>query len=487
MQSRRKREQDELFVAGSLYDLVPADHVLRRMNAVLDLSWLHDEVRDVYSQDKGRPSIDPESVLRLMLAGFLEGIVHDRALLRRAQTDLAFRWFMGYRLDEKLPDHSTLTTVRQRWGQERFRRIFERVVLECIRAGLVKGDTVHVDATLIRADVSWESLTTAHVNQVFEANSNDENKDGNDPPDDPPAPRRGRPPKKVPKPKKRSTTDPDASMATSKRNHRLEPTYKQHTAVDDHSGIVVDVAVETGQDSEGKQLLDQIGRIEANTGMAVQVVTADKGYAHGSNYGALEARGIEAVIPPQKPPQRKPGKQRIPSLRFKYDEMHDRVTCPAGKELVNKRRSAKATVHSARLSDCQACPLRERCVSPSATKRSITIVDGYAALVRARRRKRRGWDETLRTHYSRHRWHVEGVHGRAKAQHGLRRAVRRGLDNVRIQAYLTAIAMNLKKLADHKALAPALNALHRFIWRLLGANRRPTLAAAQIRPFRTNA
>ncbi len=142
MQTRHERGQEELFVAVPLYSLVPQSHVLRRIDAVLDLSWLHDELRVCYCQDNGRPSIDPERALRLMLAGFLEGIVHDRALLRRTQTDLAFRWFAGYRLDEVLPDHSSLTRIRQRWGVARFERIFERTVQSCVKAGLVCGDTV---------------------------------------------------------------------------------------------------------------------------------------------------------------------------------------------------------------------------------------------------------------------------------------------------------------------------------------------------------
>jgi hypothetical protein len=98
---------------------------------VLDLSWLRGEVADLYSADKGRPGIDPEAALRLMLAGFLVGIVHDRRLMREAQVNLAIRWFTGYALHEVLPDHSSLTRIRQRWGVERFRQIFERT---CKRA-----------------------------------------------------------------------------------------------------------------------------------------------------------------------------------------------------------------------------------------------------------------------------------------------------------------------------------------------------------------
>lgn len=458
MQTRRAWGQEELFVAGPLAELVPADHVLRRIDAVLDLGWLHAEVRDAYCQENGRPSIDPESALRLMLAGFVEGVVHDRALLRRAQTDLALRWFAGYRLDETLPDHSSLTRIRQRWGAQRFKHIFQRVVADCVRAGLVKGDVVHVDATLIRADVSWESLSTLHAERVIAANTAAEEKD-EEPPRDAPG-------GAAPKPKKRSSTDPEASMATSNRGHHLEPSYKQHIAVDDHAGVIVDVAVETGEANEGKQLLAQIARIEENTGVAVHTITADGGYAHAANYAALEDTLRTAIIPPQRSGTRAPGTQRIPARRFKYDPRHDRVTCPAGKILERKGSATAQNGHHyrARARDCQQCPLRERCIAPSAKVRTILITENYPALLRARRNHQRGWDEAARELYRRHRWHVEGAHGRAKSYHGLRRAVRRGLSNVHIQSCLTATAMNLKKLATHRALAHLLATLYR-LWK----------------------
>ena len=100
-----------------------------------------------------------------MLAGFLLGLVHDRRLMREAQVNLAIRWFVGYGLHEALPDHSSLTRIRQRWGAERFRRIFQRTVKACVAAKIAIGEVVHIDASLIRADVSWESLVERHVDQ----------------------------------------------------------------------------------------------------------------------------------------------------------------------------------------------------------------------------------------------------------------------------------------------------------------------------------
>jgi transposase len=449
MQSRKDRQED-LFIASPLRDLVPDDHILKRVDAVLDLSWLHEAVRGRYCQDNGRASIDPESALRLMLAGFFQGIVHDRKLMREAQVNLAIRWFAGYRLDEAVPERSSLTRTRQRWGADLFRRIFERTVAQCVAAGLVSTDTVHIDATLIRADVSWDSLTTRHVEQVVATNDEEDTSERDD--DEPPSSGRGRPRTKKPKAQKYSPTDPDATMSTSCKQYHLEPTYKQHTAVEDNNGFIVDVSVTTGQSNEGTQLLEQLQRIEGAVGTHVACVTGDAGYAHGTNYAALEQRGTDAIIPPPRVPRRK--QQRIPARRFKYDEHKDRITCPTGKHLEcsNPTSSGHPDIYRARASDCRGCPLRQRCFSPNAKVRSILLGKGYTALLRARRRKEKGWDEQTREKYIRHRWHVEGVHGRAKTQHGLTRAIGRGIGNVAIQAYLTATVMNLKKLVATQPL-----------------------------------
>jgi len=124
MLGRWERRQPELFVAGSLRTLLPDEHVLVRVDRVLDLGWLRAEVEPLYCSDAGWLGIDPEIAVRLMLAGLLLGIVHDRRLMREAQVNLAIRWFIGYGLHEALPDHSSLSRIRQRWGAERFRRIF---------------------------------------------------------------------------------------------------------------------------------------------------------------------------------------------------------------------------------------------------------------------------------------------------------------------------------------------------------------------------
>lgn len=430
MLEQRDRSQDELFVACSLSDLVPEDYILKRVDRVLDLSWLRAEVEDLYCEDNGRPGIDPEAAVRLMLAGFFHGIVHDRKLMREAQMHVGIRWFAGYALHDKLPDHSSLTRLRQRWGADRFRRIFDRTVQACIKAGLVSGQTVHIDATLIRADVSWESLVEVHANQVLAENA----------PEGPPESDQSEPPKTLRnRTKKRSKTDPDATLTTCSKDFRMSPSYKQHTAVDDQAGVVIDAHITTGEASEGSQLMEQIDRIEERLGFIPGCITADRSYAHGMNFHELERRNIEAVIPPVRIGRTS---QVFPQSRFKYDEYHDIVRCPAGRKL---RRRREGGHFLARPQDCRACKLRHLCLRDG-TSRQIILSPSYSALLRARRKHERRNPQT-REKYRRHKWLVEGRHGEAKTQHGLHRAIRRRLENVQIQAYLTAAVMNLKRLA----------------------------------------
>src|SRR5437773_741893 len=122
MIGRQERWQEDLFVAGPLRDLIPEDHILKRVDRVVDLAWLREDVSVLYDTERGRPGIDPEAALRLMLAGLFLNIVHDRKLMREAQVNLAIRWFAGYRLTDTLPDHSSLTRIRQRWGEDRFKK-----------------------------------------------------------------------------------------------------------------------------------------------------------------------------------------------------------------------------------------------------------------------------------------------------------------------------------------------------------------------------
>jgi len=429
----KERAQLELFITGSLRQLIPDDHVLVRVDRVLDLSWLRNEVDGLYCADNGRPGIDPEVAVRLMLAGLLLGIVHDRRLMREAQVNLAIRWFVGYGLHEPLPDHSSLTRIRQRWGPECFKAVLSQTVRACLAAKIATGEVVHLDATLIRANVSWDAIVEAHADAVLaELDSTS-------------APSPEVATFQNSKTPRICRTDPDASLGKGGRLPRVEPAYKQQTAVDAQQGVILDVEVTTGgvHDSNTLSALDEVPHL---TGRSITIATLDAGYAVARVFAELEARKIEAVVPTRREPSPKSGV--IPARRFKLDALHDRLRCPRGRHLVphGKPNAEGFKVYRSSIRDCRPCPLRAACFSPNAQRRAVLLNKDHPALLRARRRHL-AWTERERTLYASHRARVEGVHGEEKAWHGLARAVRRGLANMKIQAYLTAAAVNLKRLA----------------------------------------
>src|SRR5690242_14518324 len=160
-------------IAVSLEDLVPADNFYRHLDATLDLSFVRHWTQDRYAE-RGRPSIDPVVFFKLQLILFFEGIRSERQLIAMASLNLAHRWYLGYALDEPLPDHSSLTRIRQRLGIAIFERFFEQVIDLCQAAGLVWGRELYVDATKVHADASIDSLVPrfayeakAHVAALF--------------------------------------------------------------------------------------------------------------------------------------------------------------------------------------------------------------------------------------------------------------------------------------------------------------------------------
>lgn len=196
-------------------------------------------------------------------------------------------------------------------------------------------------------------------------------------------------------------------------------------------------------DSNTLSALDEVPRV---TGRSITIVTLDAGYGVARVFAELEARRIEAIVPTRREPS--PKKGVIPARRFKLDARHDRLRCPRGRHLVphSKPNAQGFKVYRSSIRDCRPCPLRAACFSPNAQRRTVLLNKDHPALLRARRRHL-AWTERERTLYASHRARVEGVHGEEKAWHGLARAVRRGLANMKIQAYLTAAAVNLKRLA----------------------------------------
>jgi transposase len=430
MQTKRENQQGRLVLLPPVEQFVPSDHRLRRLNRVLDVSFVHQAVRGKYCQDNGRPSVDPEVVLRLFLLQAIEGIGQVRELLRQVQVNLAYRWFIGYELDEEIPDHSTLSKALDRFGDEIFNQVFVRSIAQCQKSGLIEGKVLHVDATTIRADID---------------------KSGVD--------------------QKRSS-DPDARFGHFPGG-RLEPGYKQQTAVDDHSRVIVGLDVVSADRLEGHSATSVVAEATAQLGSAPEVVCADAAYGSGENRAVFEHRDIRLVSPPKKVQPSEGGKY-FTVADFQYDESRDVFVCPSGSILRNVGGvlgRPKQQRYAALRSVCCSCQFKARCTKSS--RRQLKVSLYYGALDRLRADSR---TESFRALYRRRAPVIEGIFAEAKQWHGLRRAWRRGLPNMRIQCLLIAAVLNFKRLVA--SLSPiygfreTISTLVSAIWCMLGIVRR---------------
>lgn len=154
----QKTFHSQLFVYIDIEKLISENHLIRRIKKVLDLSFIRELTKSYYCEDNGRPSIDPEVFFRMQLIAYLYGIPSDRQLCEEIQVNLAYRWFIGLSLEDEVSDHSSLSRIRDRFGKEVFKEVFERAVEQCQRAGIVTGKKMIADATLIEADASLDSM-----------------------------------------------------------------------------------------------------------------------------------------------------------------------------------------------------------------------------------------------------------------------------------------------------------------------------------------
>ena len=401
MQNKRRKDTNELMLLPPMETLIPKDHYLKKLNRVLDLSFVHDAVREHYCQDNGRPSIDPEVIIRLFLIQAMDGITHVRELMRQVQVNLAYRWFIGYRLDEKLPDHSTLSRALDRFGDTVFNELFRCSISQCQKSGLIEGKVLHVDATTIRADI-------------------DRNK--------------------VDKP---DSSDPDAHFGRFP-DGKTHPGYKQHTIADESSRVILGLSVTAANVSEHDRLLEVLDEAMGHVKTIPDVVCADAGYSSGENNAGMEERGIRFVSPPPKA-RTYTGDKYFTVEDFEYDENRDIFICPAGKSLkylgcVKGR--PKQRRYGGLRSVCRQCELKDQCTKSD--RRQLKVSKNHASLVRLRADSK---SESFKRLYRSRAPVIEGIFAEAKEWHGLRRAWRRGISRMRVQCLLIAAVINLKRLA----------------------------------------
>ena len=439
--------QDRLFYEFCLDDRVPADHLVRRLNAVLDLSWLRGELAPYYSHT-GCPSVDPELMIRMMLLGYCYSIRSDRRLCQEVEMNLAYRWFRRLGLEERVPDHSTFS--HNRHGRFRdsdvLRRVFESVVRGCMQAGLVGGEGFAVDASVIEADASrfkrvkgWEIDWTDEEQARRPIREYLEALDGEQSPTNPER-----------KPKALSPVDPCAAWTTRGR-HKVMFGYSLNYLIDTGHAVIVDVeATPTRISKEVDATETMIDRTEECFELKPDRIAGDVAYGTGEMLGWLVERGIVPHIP-VKDQSEVASNEGFVRADFDYDRERDAYICPNGKTLTTTGRVfyGNTLYYRASKFDCDPCPLKEQCCPKSPARRVPRDVNEAARDVA----RSLAGSEAYRQS-GRERKKIETLFADVKRNLGLTRLRLRGLTGARDEFLLAATVQNLRRLAKLAAIPP---------------------------------
>jgi transposase len=429
--------QEELFsYKVNLDKRVRADHPLRRIAAQIDFTFIRAEVASAYGFN-GHVSIDPVILLKMMFLLFLDDVASERELMSIIPERLDYLWFLGYGLDDPIPNHSVLSKARQRWGKEAFEKFFTRTIAQCVRAGLVDGRKLHVDSSLIDASASNDSVRRscpeliAALKKAYEAQESKLEESAtpgsyesvND--------------------RMMSTTDPDASI-TRKGSEPARPRYHHHRAVDDAHGVITAVQTTPGSIPENKKLMPLIQQHEANTQTKVETAVADHKYGTAENYVACQQREIRAHMGDVLGRQKKESLGIYPDSDFKYQAKSDTYLCPAGKEMKARRLNAARRTMEYYVPGraCLSCQLRAQCTR-SKTGRTIQRHEQHKLLESARAQAH---SSRARRDRKRRQILIEGSFADAANNHGFKRSRWRRLWRQEIQDWLIAGIQNIRLL-----------------------------------------
>ena len=427
---------EALFYYFRLEDQVPETHLLRLIEKHISFAFVRERLKASYS-DTGRPSIDPELLLRILLIGYLYGITSERKLVEELRMHLAWRWFTGLGFDQEIPHHSTFSKNRHGRFQESklFEELFEQIVLQCVEVGLVQGKHLSVDGSFVEANAAKESRIpreqlgeAAQVNQTVRQYLVE--LEQQNPTDEP-----------VHEQKLVSTTDPDATYAT-KGGTPARLGYYDNYLVDNHSCVIVGVqatAARMSQETVAAQ--DMIARFAEWQGRDPESVVADATYGNGEFLQWLADRSITPYMRTRDSIHRKNSPFYGPE-RFTYQPESNSYRCPAGEQLnyvgLNVRNRAHAYIGSGKR--CGACSLKAQCTSGRYKYLAIHMDE-------TARQRARGLVHTPEfAKAQRERKKVEALFAELKNQIGLRRLRLRRLKFVREQFFLAAVAQNLKRL-----------------------------------------
>src|SRR6266702_2365198 len=427
---------EALFYYFRLEDQVPETHLLRLIDKHISFAFVREKLKDRYSET-GRPSIDPELLLRILLIGYLYGITSERKLVEELRMHLAWRWFTGLGFDQEIPHHSTFSKNRHGRFQESklFEQLFEQIVKQCVKVGLIQGKHLSVDGSFVEANaakgsrIPREQLVEAaqvhHTVRKYLQELEQQN-----PAEEP-----------VHQQEQVSTTDPDSTYAI-KGGTPARLGYYDNYMVDNQSCVIVIVQATAARMSDERVAAQaMLTRFSQWQGRGPESVADDTTYGNGEFLQWLADRTITPYMRTRASIHRKRSPFFGPE-RFTYEPENNRYICPAGQPLnyggwVHRNRAYN---YIGTRKKCGPCSLRPQCTS--AAFRGLIIHQNEPARQRAR--------ELVNTpefaKAQRQRKKVEALFAELKNQIGLRRLRLRRLRFVREQFFLAAVAQNIKRL-----------------------------------------
>jgi transposase len=435
---------EALFYYFTLEEYIPQNHLLRLIDKHIDFGFVRERLKDSYS-DMGRPSVDPELLLRILLIGYLYGITSERKLVEELGMHLAWRWFTGLGFHQPIPHHSTFSKNRHGRFQESklFEQLFERIVKQCMEVGLVRGDNLSVDGSFVEANAAKQSRVpreqlaeAAQVKHTLRQYLSE--LEAQNPVEEP-----------VHEQEQVSTTDPDSTYAT-KGGTPARLGYYDNYLVDNHSCVIVGVqatAARMSQETVAAQ--EMLNRFAQWKGQEPESLAADTTYGNGEFLQWLADRSITPYMRTRDSIHRKRSPFYGPE-RFTYEPENNRYLCPAGQPLNYGGQSHRnhSWTYIGTRKRCGACSLRPQCTS--AAFRCLVIHQHEPARQRARELANTPEFATAQ----RQRKKVEALFAELKNQIGLRRLRLRRLKFVREQFFLAAAAQNLKRLMRFLSKVP---------------------------------
>jgi len=429
----------------TLDGLVPKDHLLRRIDAVIDFSFIHDRVAGLYCADNGRPPLDPTLMFKALFIGYLFGIRSERQLVREIEVNVAYRWFLRMKLTDGVFDASTLSQNRRRRFNDTdvAQAIFDHIVEQAIGHGLVDGTVLYTDSTHLKANANKGKYDLAMIEK-----SRADYWAALDRAIDAERALQGQKPLKEKareaqvKETKVSRTDPEAGYMV--RDGKPKGFfYLDHRTVDGRHAIITDTHVTPANVHDSIVYLERLDRQRTRFDFTVGAVGLDAGYATAGIAHGLENRNILGVTGYRNPTPPKQGMMR--KSNFAYEAQTDGYRCPEGQLLPYATTDRDGYKHyTSNPAICRDCPLLASCTSNAKAQRTITRHVWADARERTDAHRKTPWGKAI---YKRRKETVERSFADAKQLHGHRYARFRGLIKVQWQCLLAASAQNIKKIA----------------------------------------